>query len=420
MSTISKAISQKVAGEAVELAFMARAAALGLTVSRPHGDSASYDVIVGDDVRLLRVQVKSVSVRDRERYRITASFGGRCKRPYSPATIDFIAAWIRPLDLWYIIPSARLNSKVSLSLYPDRPGRGHFEDCRERWNLLTDVVQEVSGVPLRSSRPLRPLRSQSPSVGDSGLCSVRLESCGLGSATGNGEGATGNALSVFNSELIACQRCPRLVAYREQIGREKRRAFLDWDYWSRPVPGFGDPAARVLLLGLAPGAHGSNRTGRMFTGDASGRFLFDVLHASGFASQPTGTHRDDGLQLTDCYITAAVRCVPPENKPLPDEIANCAQFLDRELALLKNVRVVIALGRIGFDAYLNYLKRRGVLKSKGGYVFGHGRHYDMPDGRVLLASYHPSNQNTQTGKLTREMFLQIFRTARHLAEGPCG
>lgn len=425
MSSISKAISPKVAGEAVELAFMARAAALGLTVSRPHGDSASYDVIVGDDVRLLRVQVKSVSVRDGERYRITASFGGRCKRPYSPAWIDFIAAWIRPLDVWYIIPSGVLNSKVSLYLYPDRPGRGRFEDYRERWNLLTDVIQEipglpVAGVPLRTSRPLRPLRSPSPSTGNSSLCSAGLQSAGSGSARGNGERETGNVLSVLNSELIACTRCPRLVAYREQIGREKRRAYLDCDYWSRPVPGFGDPAARVLLLGLAPGAHGSNRTGRMFTGDASGKFLFDVLHATGFASQPTGTHREDGLQLTDCYITAAVRCVPPENKPLPEEIAICAQFLDRELALLKNVRVVVALGRIGFDAYLNYLKRRGVLKSKGGYVFGHGRHYGMPDGRVLLASYHPSNQNTQTGKLTREMFLQIFRTARHLAEGSAG
>jgi uracil-DNA glycosylase family 4 len=165
--------------------------------------------------------------------------------------------------------------------------------------------------------------------------------------------------------LIACTRCPRLVEFREQIGREKRRAYMDWEYWARPVPGFGDPAARLLLMGLAPGAHGSNRTGRMFTGDSSGYFLYDVLHAAGFASQPTGTHRDDGLRLTDCYITAAVRCVPPGNKPLPQEIATCAQFLDRELALLSNVRVVMGLGKIGFDAYLNHLRRRGLLKNKG-------------------------------------------------------
>ena len=224
------------------------------------------------------------------------------------------------------------------------------------------------------------------------------------------------SLAVLNRELIACVRCPRLVAYREQVGELKRRAYMDWQYWARPVPGFGDPHARVLLLGLAPGAHGSNRTGRMFTGDSSGRFLYDVLHATGFASQPTATDRHDGLRLTDCYITAAVRCVPPANKPLPGEIANCADFLERELALLRKVHVVVALGRIGFEAYLNYLKRRNLLeKGKGAYRFSHGAQFEMPDGRVLLASYHPSNQNTQTGKLTRAMFLEIFRTAQRLA-----
>jgi uracil-DNA glycosylase family 4 len=222
----------------------------------------------------------------------------------------------------------------------------------------------------------------------------------------------------LNAELIVCTRCPRLVAYREQIGREKRRAYMDCEYWALPVPGLGDPAARVLLLGLAPGAHGSNRTGRMFTGDASGRFLFDVLHATGYASQPTGAEPNDGLRLMDCYITAAVRCVPPANKPTPEEIATCADFLDRELALLKDVRVIVGLGKIGFDAYLNHLKRHGLLKNKGEYVFGHGRHYETPDGRVLLASYHPSNQNTQTGKLTREMFVEIFKTARRLSASP--
>lgn len=224
-----------------------------------------------------------------------------------------------------------------------------------------------------------------------------------------------SALSRLNEEVIACRRCPRLVAYREQVAREKRRAYRDCEYWGKPVPGFGDPKARVLILGLAPGAHGSNRTGRPFTGDASGNFMYPVLHRTGFASQPAATHCHDGLRLKDCYITAAVRCAPPQNKPLPEEIANCAPFLDREIALLENVRVVVALGRIGFDAYLNYLKRRGMLKSKKEYLFGHGAQYEMPDGRILLASYHPSNQNTQTGKLTREMFTEIFRRAARLA-----
>ena len=224
-------------------------------------------------------------------------------------------------------------------------------------------------------------------------------------------------LEVLNNEVVVCGLCPRLVTYREQIAREKRRAYRDWEYWGKPVPGFGDPNAKVLVLGLAPGAHGSNRTGRPFTGDASGNFMYPVLHRTGFASQPHATHCNDGLRLKDCYITAAVRCAPPQNKPLPEEIANCAPFLEREIALLENVRVVVALGRIGFDAYLNYLKRQGVLKSKKEYVFGHGAQYEMPDGRILLASYHPSNQNTQTGKLTREMFTEIFRRAARLARG---
>jgi uracil-DNA glycosylase family 4 len=223
-------------------------------------------------------------------------------------------------------------------------------------------------------------------------------------------------LTVLNREVIACTRCPRLVAYREQVAREKRRAYRDWDYWGKPVPGFGDPDARVLVMGLAPGAHGSNRTGRPFTGDASGNFMYPVLYEVGFASQPTATDRNDGLTLKNLYITAAVRCAPPDNKPTLQELAACAPFLDREIAGLKNVRVVVALGKIGFDAYLNFLKRRGVLISKKGYLFKHGASYRTPDGKVLLASYHPSNQNTQTGKLTRKMFLKIFQEAARLAE----
>ena len=223
------------------------------------------------------------------------------------------------------------------------------------------------------------------------------------------------ALLELNRELIACTRCPRLIEYCQQIGREKRRAYRDCDYWAKPVPGFGDVNARVLILGLAPGAHGSNRTGRPFTGDGSGHFLYRVLHRAGFASQPTATHKEDGLTLRDAYITAVVRCAPPQNKPSPEEIANCAQFLDREIAALSEVRVIVALGRIGFDACLNYLKRRGELKSKQPFVFAHGAEYRLPDGRILLASYHPSNQNTQTGKLTEKMFTEIFHRAARLA-----
>ena len=223
-------------------------------------------------------------------------------------------------------------------------------------------------------------------------------------------------LTVLNREVEACALCPRLVTYRQEIARVKRRAYLSWEYWGKPVPGFGDPHARVLVMGLAPGAHGSNRTGRPFTGDASGNFMYPVLHETGFASQPIATDRTDGMKLTDLYITAAVRCAPPDNKPLPQELAACSSFLDRELAGLKNLKVVVALGKIGFDAYLNHLKRRGVLASKKDYIFRHGASYELPDGKLLLASYHPSNQNTQTGKLTRKMFVEIFQEAARIGD----
>jgi uracil-DNA glycosylase family 4 len=223
-------------------------------------------------------------------------------------------------------------------------------------------------------------------------------------------------LTILNREVIACTRCPRLVAYREQVAREKRRAYLDHDYWGKPVPGFGDPDARVLIMGLAPGAHGSNRTGRPFTGDASGKFMFPVLYETGFASQPNATDRNDGLTLKNLYITAAVRCAPPDNKPTLQELATCSHFLDREIAGLEKVKVVVALGKIGFDAYLNYLRRRNPLFSRSQYLFKHGASYRLPDGKVLLASYHPSNQNTQTGKLMREMFVEIFKQAARFAD----
>jgi uracil-DNA glycosylase len=246
-------------------------------------------------------------------------------------------------------------------------------------------------------------------------------------STGNGQ-LQPHWLTVLNREVISCTRCPRLVEYRERIAKIKRRAYLDCEYWGKPVPGFGDPDARVLVMGLAPGAHGSNRTGRPFTGDASGKFMYPVLYEIGFSNQPNATDRNDGLKLKDLYITAAVRCAPPANKPLPSELANCSSFLDRELAGLENVKVIVALGKIGFDAYLNYVKRRlahpsaksadgwGTPFTRNAHLFKHGAHYRMPDGKVLLASYHPSNQNTQTGKLTRQMFLEIFKQAAKFAD----
>ena len=210
---------------------------------------------------------------------------------------------------------------------------------------------------------------------------------------------SGTWLVRLRAELVGCTRCPRLVEYREKIAREKRRAYRDCEYWGKPVPGFGDPEARVLILGLAPGAHGSNRTGRPFTGDASGKFMFPVLYETGFANQPNATDREDGLKLKDLYITAAVRCAPPDNKPLPQELTNCASYLDREMDGLKNIKVVVALGRIGFDAYLNYLKRRGQLGGRKAYLFQHGAKYKMGDGKTLLASVSSLQPKHSNGKI---------------------
>ncbi len=224
-----------------------------------------------------------------------------------------------------------------------------------------------------------------------------------------------SVLKVLHNDVIQCRRCPRLVEYRERVGIQKRRAYLDCTYWARPVPGFGDPAARVLILGLAPGAHGSNRTGRPFTGDASGKFMYPVLHRLGFASQPEASHCNDGLTLHDLWITAAVRCAPPDNKPLPSEIANCAEFTLRELAALQNLKVVVALGKIAFDAYLDAARSRRLIARKSAYRFAHAAEYRMPDGIILLASYHPSNQNTATGRLTAAMFESVFARARQCA-----
>jgi uracil-DNA glycosylase family 4 len=205
------------------------------------------------------------------------------------------------------------------------------------------------------------------------------------------------------------------VEYREEVGRVKRRAYRDQDYWAKPVPGFGDPQARMLLVGLAPGAHGSNRTGRMFTGDASGNFLYRALFETGFASQPTSVSRTDGLALTDAYITAAVRCAPPDNKPLPQEIRTCRPYLERDLELLRNLKVVVALGRLAFDVYLTILRDQGKIARRSGFVFGHNEVHRTGTGQpLLISSFHPSQQNTSTGKLTEAMFRAVFLRARRL------
>ncbi|MGE5242789.1 MAG: uracil-DNA glycosylase [Betaproteobacteria bacterium] len=221
-------------------------------------------------------------------------------------------------------------------------------------------------------------------------------------------------LESARAAIVACERCPRLRSYCARVAREKRRAFRDELYWGRPVPGFGDPGARLLIVGLAPAAHGANRTGRVFTGDGdggSGDFLMASLHRAGFANIPTSRRPDDGLRLNDAFIAAAVRCAPPDNKPTPEEIANCLAHLDAELDALPRIRVVVALGRIGFDAYLQLLKRRSIaIRPKP--QFGHGAACQLPNGQTLIGCYHPSRQNTNTGKLTAPMMDRVFRAAR--------
>jgi uracil-DNA glycosylase family 4 len=217
--------------------------------------------------------------------------------------------------------------------------------------------------------------------------------------------------------VIACRQCPRLVQYREEVARTKRRAYREWTYWGRPVPGFGDTHAKLLIIGLAPAAHGANRTGRMFTGDRSGDFLYAQLHRAGFANQPTSRQAGDGLALHNAYISAAVRCAPPDNKPLPTEIVNCSGYLEDELDLLQP-RVILALGAIAFDAYLRLLVRRGALVSRAPYTFAHGAECKLPPPLPrFFASYHPSQQNTQTGRLTPGMFYSVLRRIRRVLAG---
>jgi uracil-DNA glycosylase family 4 len=218
-------------------------------------------------------------------------------------------------------------------------------------------------------------------------------------------------LAALEAEVVQCRRCPRLVEWRERVAREKRASFADEEYWGRPAPGFGDPAARVYSLGLAPAANGANRTGRIFTGDRSGDWLFASLHRTGFANQPTSVSVDDGLRLTDAFIAAAVRCAPPANKPLPSERDNCLPYAARELELLSGTRVIVCLGKFAWDAAAQLFGLRPRPK------FGHGAEFAVPDGPVLLGSFHPSQQNTFTGKLTEPMTDAVFLRARELAGG---
>lgn len=224
------------------------------------------------------------------------------------------------------------------------------------------------------------------------------------------------ALTLLHQEVAECTKCPRLTAYRNTIARTKVKRFQDWEYWARPVPGFGDALARLLVLGLAPAAHGGNRTGRIFTGDRSGDWLYEALHTFNFANQPTAVHRKDGLRLMDCYVAAAVRCAPPANKPAREEFEMCRPYLVEELRLLQQVRVVVALGKIAFDEYLRACQAMGRSIPSPRPRFRHAADYALPWGTTLIGSYHPSQQNTFTGTLTRPMFHRVFHMARSRIE----
>jgi uracil-DNA glycosylase family 4 len=225
------------------------------------------------------------------------------------------------------------------------------------------------------------------------------------------------SLAEIRDAVISCRACPRLVKWRERVAREKKRAFADWEYWGRAVPGFGDSEARLVIVGLAPAAHGANRTGRMFTGDASGSWMYEALHRFGFANQPNSLTRDDGLRLTDCWITAAARCAPPANKPTTPELNRCRPFLAAELRLLPRVRVALGLGRIGYEAWLKAAGWWERLAPRDRPPFGHGAEATLPDGTVLITSYHPSQQNTNTGRLTRGMWHAVFGRVREILDG---
>ena len=224
-------------------------------------------------------------------------------------------------------------------------------------------------------------------------------------------------LESVQQAIVSCTRCPRLRAYGENLGVVKRASYRDQEYWAKPVPGFGDPNARIHVLGLAPGAHGANRTGRPFTGDASGDFMYDLLHELGLASKPRAVSRDDGLKLRKLWISSVVRCAPPGDKPTPQEVRDCASHLTAEIAALRKVRVVVCLGKIAWDGYLAHLLAQGVIERRSAYAFSHAAEYALPNGQTLLGSYHPSARNTNTGRLNRPMFARVFLRALELAAG---
>ena len=225
---------------------------------------------------------------------------------------------------------------------------------------------------------------------------------------------TSKTLNALQRSITKCVLCSRLVDYRQDIAFRKRRMFMDWKYWGRPLPSFGDPKARVLVLGLAPAAHGANRTGRMFTGDRSGQWLFETLYKFGFATIPSSLHREDGQRLKDIYISCVLRCCPPLNKPTPSELLQCLPYLANETALLPSVSIIVALGRVAFDSYLRLYKSYNDDCDISSWRFGHGATYQLEEDKILIASYHPSQQNTQTGRLTRKMFEQIFGKVRNI------
>ncbi|MBZ5644990.1 MAG: uracil-DNA glycosylase [Acidobacteriia bacterium] len=227
-------------------------------------------------------------------------------------------------------------------------------------------------------------------------------------------------MTILEREITNCRKCPRLVPYREEVARTKRRAYRDWTYWGKPVPAFGDPKADLVIIGLAPAAHGANRTGRMFTGDCSGDFLYEQLYRAGFSNQPQSKRADDGLVLKGALISAAIRCAPPANKPLPEEIRNCLPYLERELELIRP-QAILALGGIALNTYLDLLKQKGLIRSRAGYKFAHGASFSLPGGLPrLFAAYHPSQQNTQTGRLTPAMFARVMRAIRKFLENQKG
>jgi uracil-DNA glycosylase len=250
------------------------------------------------------------------------------------------------------------------------------------------------------------LSSRTGGVNDTGN---RVKTRGKGPGVMVNPSSPTDRLRILERKITECRRCPRLVPYREEVARTKRRAYREWTYWGRPVPAFGDPEADLVIIGLAPAAHGANRTGRMFTGDRSGDFLFEQLHRAGFANQPQSKRVDDGLVLKGALISAAVRCAPPDNKPLPEEIRNCLPYLEEELALIRP-RAILALGGIALNTYLDLLKARGLIASRAAYPFAHGASFILPAGLPrLFAAYHPSQQNTQTGRLTKAMFARVLR-----------